>query len=215
MAHSRKKNPLFKAEERKKMIEECFKDDKRVRVDIDDGLLAAYALPPPVERAAVGDARRHALLEELDEHLVVDGAIDTEFIRSNFPERYALKAQDGIVNPEHIADSYWMLHQQPRANASDHVGIDVAPHHVADQVDDQDQHAGDHREPVLAELPPHQLPLRGEIDPLLLGRHLLTLGVTPGPEVGRLLKVVYERQLDGEIVSIDDAIAAAKALLRL
>jgi hypothetical protein len=25
-----------------------------------------------------------------------------------------LKAQDGIVNPEHIADSYWMLHQQPR-----------------------------------------------------------------------------------------------------
>ena len=47
-------------------------------------------------------------------HVVVDGAIDTEFIRTTFPERYALKAQDGIVNPEHIADSYWMLHQQPR-----------------------------------------------------------------------------------------------------
>lgn len=47
-------------------------------------------------------------------HVVVDGAIDTEFIRSNFPDRYALKAQDGILNPEHIADSYAMLHRQPR-----------------------------------------------------------------------------------------------------
>jgi short-subunit dehydrogenase len=47
-------------------------------------------------------------------HTVIDGAIDTEFIRSNFPERYALKAEDGILNPEHIADAYWMLHAQPR-----------------------------------------------------------------------------------------------------
>ena len=47
-------------------------------------------------------------------HVVIDGAIDTEFIRSSFPERYALKAQDGILNPEHIADMYWMLHSQPR-----------------------------------------------------------------------------------------------------
>jgi NAD(P)-dependent dehydrogenase (short-subunit alcohol dehydrogenase family) len=47
-------------------------------------------------------------------HVVIDGAIDTAFIRDNFPERYALKEQDGIVNPEHIADAYWMLHTQPR-----------------------------------------------------------------------------------------------------
>lgn len=47
-------------------------------------------------------------------HVVVDGAIDTEFIRENFPQRYALKDQDGILNPEHIADNYWMLHTQPR-----------------------------------------------------------------------------------------------------
>ena len=47
-------------------------------------------------------------------HVVVDGAIDTEFIRSNFPERYALKEQDGILNPEHIAENYWHLHTQPR-----------------------------------------------------------------------------------------------------
>jgi short-subunit dehydrogenase len=47
-------------------------------------------------------------------HPIIDGAIDTEFIRTTFPERYALKDVDGIVNPAHIADMYWMLHQQPR-----------------------------------------------------------------------------------------------------
>ena len=47
-------------------------------------------------------------------HVVVDGAIDTAFIRDTFPERYALKGQDGILDPAHIADSYWFLHAQPR-----------------------------------------------------------------------------------------------------
>jgi NAD(P)-dependent dehydrogenase (short-subunit alcohol dehydrogenase family) len=47
-------------------------------------------------------------------HTIIDGAIDTEFIRENFPQRYALKEQDGILNPDHIAESYWMLHRQPR-----------------------------------------------------------------------------------------------------
>ena len=47
-------------------------------------------------------------------HSIIDGAIDTDFIRDNFPDRYARKAQDGILNPDHIADQYWMLHQQPR-----------------------------------------------------------------------------------------------------
>jgi NAD(P)-dependent dehydrogenase (short-subunit alcohol dehydrogenase family) len=47
-------------------------------------------------------------------HTIIDGAIDTEFIRENFPERYARKDSDGILNPEHIADNYWMLHRQPR-----------------------------------------------------------------------------------------------------
>jgi NAD(P)-dependent dehydrogenase (short-subunit alcohol dehydrogenase family) len=45
-------------------------------------------------------------------HTIIDGAIDTEFIRTLFPERYALKDQGGILNPDHIADAYWMLHQR-------------------------------------------------------------------------------------------------------
>lgn len=47
-------------------------------------------------------------------HVVVDGAIDTAFIRDSFPDLYARKAQDGILDPEHIADNYWFLHTQPR-----------------------------------------------------------------------------------------------------
>ena len=47
-------------------------------------------------------------------HVIIDGAIDTEFIRTQFPEQYATKDADGILNPEHIAENYWHLHQQPR-----------------------------------------------------------------------------------------------------
>jgi NAD(P)-dependent dehydrogenase (short-subunit alcohol dehydrogenase family) len=48
-------------------------------------------------------------------HVVIDGAIDTEFIRSNFPERAALKDRDGILDPDAIAEAYWQLHLQPRS----------------------------------------------------------------------------------------------------
>jgi len=49
--------------------------------------------------------------------------------------------------------------------------------------------------------------------PILLGRHLLALGLTPGPRVGEILKAVYEQQLDGRITTLEDAIDAAKPLL--
>jgi NAD(P)-dependent dehydrogenase (short-subunit alcohol dehydrogenase family) len=48
-------------------------------------------------------------------HVVIDGAIDTAFIAQNFPERYAQKASDGILDPEAIAENYWQLHRQPRS----------------------------------------------------------------------------------------------------
>lgn len=47
-------------------------------------------------------------------HVVIDGAIDTAFIRENFPQVHALKSREGILAPDHIADMYWMLHTQPR-----------------------------------------------------------------------------------------------------
>jgi tRNA nucleotidyltransferase (CCA-adding enzyme) len=50
-------------------------------------------------------------------------------------------------------------------------------------------------------------------EPLVTGRHLLALGVQPGPRVGEILRQVYERQLDGTVGSLDDGIAFAKELL--
>ena len=58
-------------------------------------------------------------------HLVIDGAIDTAFIRDTFPERYKLKDQEGILNPDAIADAYWQLHTQQR-NAWTHE-MDLRP----------------------------------------------------------------------------------------
>ena len=49
--------------------------------------------------------------------------------------------------------------------------------------------------------------------PMLRGRHVLALGIKPGPRVGEILKAVYEQQLDGTIASLEEAIAAARALL--
>ena len=48
-------------------------------------------------------------------HSIIDGAIDTAFIAENFPERYKLKASDGILDPEAIAEAYWQLHRQHRS----------------------------------------------------------------------------------------------------
>ena len=49
--------------------------------------------------------------------------------------------------------------------------------------------------------------------PLLLGRHLLSLGLTPGPRVGEILKQVYEKQLDGDVASVEDGLSEARKIL--
>jgi len=48
--------------------------------------------------------------------------------------------------------------------------------------------------------------------PLVKGRHLLELGVKPGPAVGEVLKQVYERQLEGTVTTFDEAFAIARQL---
>jgi tRNA nucleotidyltransferase (CCA-adding enzyme) len=54
----------------------------------------------------------------------------------------------------------------------------------------------------------HQPPPR-----LVLGRHLIPLGVPPGPAMGRLLQAIYERQLDGVIATTEEGIALACKML--
>ncbi|MBW8297934.1 SDR family oxidoreductase [Sphingopyxis sp.] len=48
-------------------------------------------------------------------HTVIDGAIDTEFIKSRHPDFENAKAQDLILNPAAIAANYVMLHKQPKS----------------------------------------------------------------------------------------------------
>jgi tRNA nucleotidyltransferase (CCA-adding enzyme) len=55
----------------------------------------------------------------------------------------------------------------------------------------------------------HQPPAR-----LVLGRHLIPLGVTPGPAMGQLLQAIYERQLDGEVTTTEEGVALARRMLR-
>lgn len=50
-------------------------------------------------------------------------------------------------------------------------------------------------------------------DPMLKGRHLIDLGLTPGPEFKGILDAVYELQLDGKVLDIDSAIREAQAIL--
>lgn len=51
--------------------------------------------------------------------------------------------------------------------------------------------------------------------PLLLGRHLIALGVAPGPGMGEVLRAVYEMQLDGSVTTLDEALDAARGNLKL
>jgi len=50
--------------------------------------------------------------------------------------------------------------------------------------------------------------------PVLMGRHLLELGVKPGPRMGELLAEIYDAQLEGTITTLDEGIAMARTLLQ-
>jgi tRNA nucleotidyltransferase (CCA-adding enzyme) len=51
-------------------------------------------------------------------------------------------------------------------------------------------------------------------EPLVKGRHLIELGVRPGPQVGDVLREVYERQLDGSVADFDAAFELARQIAR-
>ena len=48
---------------------------------------------------------------------------------------------------------------------------------------------------------------------ILRGRDLIALGVAPGPAVGRILRAVYEKQLDGAVTTLEEARAEARRIL--
>jgi len=54
----------------------------------------------------------------------------------------------------------------------------------------------------------------GPPEPILKGRHLIDLGVHPGPQLGRCLDAVYEMQLDGAVTNLTEALEAAQLLIK-
>jgi tRNA nucleotidyltransferase (CCA-adding enzyme) len=54
---------------------------------------------------------------------------------------------------------------------------------------------------------------QGAPAPILLGRHLLEMGLTPGPRMGEITREVYEMQLDGRVRTLEEAKAAAHEIL--
>jgi tRNA nucleotidyltransferase (CCA-adding enzyme) len=50
-------------------------------------------------------------------------------------------------------------------------------------------------------------------EPLLRGRDVVALGVPPGPAVGRIVRAVYERQLDGAVVTAEEAREEARRMV--
>ncbi|MDQ2855686.1 MAG: hypothetical protein M3R68_05115, partial [Acidobacteriota bacterium] len=49
--------------------------------------------------------------------------------------------------------------------------------------------------------------------PLLLGRHLLEMGMKPGPKMGEITRAVYEMQLDGRVTSLEEGVEAARKMI--
>jgi NAD(P)-dependent dehydrogenase (short-subunit alcohol dehydrogenase family) len=59
-------------------------------------------------------------------HVIIDGGIDGERLRTGNPERYAQQGSDGLLNPDKIAEVYWQLHAQPKSTWTQE--LDVRPY---------------------------------------------------------------------------------------
>ena len=58
-------------------------------------------------------------------HVIIDGPIDTEWTRKRFPNILEERPNDGLLKPEDIAETYWLIHNQKRSAWS--FEIDVRP----------------------------------------------------------------------------------------
>jgi NAD(P)-dependent dehydrogenase (short-subunit alcohol dehydrogenase family) len=48
-------------------------------------------------------------------HVIIDGGIDGEWLKNAFPQMHAEKGNDGLLDPDAIAEAYWQLHRQPKS----------------------------------------------------------------------------------------------------
>ncbi len=77
--------------------------------------LAAFASAKHGLRAIAQSMARELGPENIHvAHVVIDGAIDSNFVRESFPDVDQRRDEDTLLNPKHIAENYVMLHNQPR-----------------------------------------------------------------------------------------------------
>ena len=89
------------------------------------GATAALRGKPPFAAFAAAKAGLRSLSQSLARefgpqgvhvaHVVIDGGIDGERLRSNAPQRVAQVGDDGLLQLDAIAESYWQLHAQHRS----------------------------------------------------------------------------------------------------
>ncbi|MFM0593622.1 MULTISPECIES: SDR family NAD(P)-dependent oxidoreductase [Paraburkholderia] len=97
------------------------------------GATAALRGRPPFAAFASAKAGLRSLTQSLARefgprnihvaHVVVDGGIDGERLRTSAPQRVAERGPDGLLNPDEIADAYWHLHQQGRTAWSQEIDL--------------------------------------------------------------------------------------------
>ena len=48
-------------------------------------------------------------------HVIIDGPINTKWTRQRFPEMVKARPEDGLLQPDDIAETYWAIHNQKRS----------------------------------------------------------------------------------------------------
>ncbi len=89
------------------------------------GATASLRARPPFGAFAAGKAALRAVAQGFARecgpqgvhvaHVIIDGVIRGEAAESRLPEFVAAKGEDGLLEPDAIADAYWALHRQPRS----------------------------------------------------------------------------------------------------
>jgi len=89
------------------------------------GATGSLRAKPPFTAFATAKAGLRALAQGLARefspqgihvvHTVIDGVIDGDRARSQFPEFVTAKGADGLLQLEAITQTYWAIHQQPRS----------------------------------------------------------------------------------------------------
>lgn len=89
------------------------------------GATASIRSRPPFTAFASAKAAERAVAEGMARelgpqgihvaHVIIDGIIDGEMVRSRFPQLIEERGEDGALAPDAIADAFWSLHAQPRS----------------------------------------------------------------------------------------------------